>query len=78
MVEIRGVGGRHRCGQTLVGDELEQPVGGGSGEERGVENVEDSAETGEAAGVFDAGVAFQKGFEEVADLSDDAENRKDW
>src|ERR1035437_5879715 len=58
-----------------VGDEFEEPVGGGGGQQGGIEDVEDTAEAGEVAGVFDAGVAFEEGFEEIAELADGAEHQ---
>ena len=47
----------------------------GSGEEQGVDAVEDAAVAGEhGAGVFDAGAALEGGLEEVAELGGDVED----
>jgi len=56
-------------------EEAEEEIGERGGQEWAVDEVEDAAEAGdEAAGVFDAGVAFYQAFQEVAGLSDGAQN----
>lgn len=44
----------------MEGDEFEEPVGDGGGEEGGIEDIEDAAEAGDCAGVFDASIAFEE------------------
>ena len=59
----------------MVLEEEGEPEDGG-GEEEGVDAVEDAAVAGEhGAGVFDACAAFDGGFEEVAELGGDVEDR---
>src|SRR5260221_234563 len=56
-------------------EQAEHEVGERGGEQRAVDDVEDAAEAGdEFAGVFDFGVAFHEGFEQVAELADAADD----